>query len=288
MPLATLRRPGFRWLPAAAVLCLLAMAGGWWLGSRPGWGPHRQDPRQAELSARAADLRTKLERQEATPAERQRLLELLVGLGRQDEAIALLEPMADREPERWPLRLMLAELRRGRNDREGAARELRQILSRHPYRVEALQLLSLIQLEQGRGADAETGVRKAYEALARPEARPEALPVGLLLAEIRERRGSIAQAAATYRELAAAFPTDQRPLLGLALLRHGAGDRSGAMEALNEARQRSQDPGKPDPLLDAIAASWGMEPLRGPKAKDQQRQEPQKPEPEAPNGPRTP
>jgi tetratricopeptide (TPR) repeat protein len=285
MPLATLRRPGFRWLPAAAVLCVLALAGGWWLGSRPGWGPRREDPRQVELSARAADLRAKLERQEASPAERQRLLELLVGLGRQDEAIALLEPMADREPDRWSLRLMLAELRRGRNDRDGAARELRQILSRHPNQVEALQLLSLIQLEQDRGDEAEATVRKAYEALTRPETRPQGLPVGLLLAEIRERRGNIEQAAATYRELAAAFPTDQRPLLALALLRHGAEDRNGAMEALNEARQRSKDPGKPDPLLDAIAASWGMEPLRAPKAKDP---ETRKPEPEAPNPPRTP
>ena len=42
----------------------------------------------------------------------QRLLELLVGLERRNEAISLLEPMADREPDRWALRLMLAELRR--------------------------------------------------------------------------------------------------------------------------------------------------------------------------------
>jgi Flp pilus assembly protein TadD len=265
------------------MLCLLALAGGWWLGSRQGWGQRRQDPRQAELSAEAADLRGRLERQEASPAERQRLLELLVGLDREDEAIVLLEPMADREPDRWSLRLMLAELRRARNDRDGAARELRQILSRQPHQVEALQLLSLIQLEQERGDQAEAGVRQAYEALSRPEARPQALPVGLLLAEIRQRRGNTEQAAAMYRELAAAFPRDQRPLLGLALLRHGEGDRSGAMTALNEARQRARDPEQSDPALDAIAASWGMEPLRAPPAKPP---EPEKPE--KPRGTRTP
>jgi Flp pilus assembly protein TadD len=283
MPLTTLRRSGFRWLPAAVLLCLLALAGGWWLGSRQGWGQRRQDPRQAELSARAAELRGKVERQEASPAERQRLLELLVGLGRQEEAMALLETMADREPERWSLRLMLAELRREGNDRDGAARELRQILSRHPHQVEALQLLSLIQLEQDRGDQAEAGVRKAYDALRRPEARPQALPVGLLLAEIRQRRGNSDQAAATYRELAAAFPKDQRPLLGLALLRHEQGDTSGAMTALGEARQRAQDPSQPDPTLDAIAASWGMEALRAPQAQPGEKEKPQEP-----SGTRTP
>jgi Flp pilus assembly protein TadD len=193
--------------------------------------------------------------------------------------------MADREPERWSLRLLLAELRRERNDRDGAARELRQILSRRPHQVEALQLLSLIQLEQERGDQAEAAVQKAYEALRQPEAKPQALPVGLLLAEIRQRRGNAEQAAATYRELAAAFPQDQRPLLGLALLRQEQGDRSGAMTALGEARQRAKDPSKPDPTLDAIAASWGMEPLRARSAKDPEKQKPEQAEP---NGTRTP
>jgi hypothetical protein len=64
--------------------------------------------------------------------------------------------------------------------------------------------------------------------------------------------------------LAAAFPTDQRPLIGLALLRHSRGNGSGALDALQQARRRSPDPEQPDPRLDALAASWGLEKLRAP------------------------
>lgn len=72
-----------------------------------------------------------------------------MGLDRRAEAIAVLEPMADREPDRWSLRLMLAELRRDQGDGAGAERELRQILNRSPNQVDALQLLTLIRLERG-------------------------------------------------------------------------------------------------------------------------------------------
>ena len=66
----------------------------------------------------------------------------------------------------------------------------------------------------------------------------------------------------TYEELATGFPSDQRPLIGLALLRHSRGDGPGAMAALDLARKRSGDPEKGDPRLDALAASWGLEKLR--------------------------
>jgi len=64
----------------------------------------------------------------ATASQQQRLLELLLALQKNAEATALLERMADQQPDRWPLRLMLAELRRDQNDRKGAEREVRQLL----------------------------------------------------------------------------------------------------------------------------------------------------------------
>ena len=132
--------------------------------------------------------------------------------------------------------------------------------------VEALQLLALLKLEQGQGSAAEAQVKGVYAGLIRPEAKPQALGVGLLLAELQQKRGEAAAAELTYQELAAAFPTDQRPLIGLALLRHSRGNGPGAMEALQLARRRSADPEKPDPRLDALAASWGLEKLRAPSA----------------------
>jgi tetratricopeptide (TPR) repeat protein len=253
-------------LLAVSLVGILALGGGWWLGHRQSATQASADPKRTLLTKEATRLRLRLDADEATPADRQRLLELLVALDRKGEAIALLEPMADREPERWSLRLMLAELRRDQGDRSGAERELRQILNLRPTQVEALQLLSLLNLEQGRGAAAEARVKAAYGMAIRPDVRPEALGIGLLLAELQLKRNQAPTAAATYLQLANLFPQDQRPLLGLAMLRHEQGDTRGAQEALAQARLRSPDPDKPDPRLDKLAASWGLEPLRSPSA----------------------
>jgi tetratricopeptide (TPR) repeat protein len=188
------------------------------------------------LIREAALLQSRDEALQATPQERQRLLELLVGLERQPEAIALLEKFADREPQQWSLRLMLAELRRDQGDRVGAERELRQILHQRPAQMEALQLMALVLLEQGRGAEAEALVKAATEASGKDPARAGALEQGLLLAELRQRRGQPAAAESTYGALVAAFPRDPRPALALALLRQQRGNLKGALEALDQAR----------------------------------------------------
>lgn len=255
---------GLAWtVVGGGLLAALALAGGWWLGRHQA-GAAPEDSRHAALSQEALRLQAKQKRGEAGDPDRQRLLEVLVGLNRKAEAIALLEPMADQAPDRWSLRLMLAELRRSTGDRSGAERELRQILNRQPDQIEALQLLTLLRLEQNEAGLAETQLKEIYSGLIRPEVKPAALGVGLLLAELQQKRNAPGAAEQTYRELADAFPQDQRPLLGLALLRQSRGNSAGAMEALRQARSRSVDPEHPDPRLDALAASWGLERLRDP------------------------
>lgn len=279
-------RAGLAWTAAGALLlAALALGGGWWLGRQQA-GSRPEDGQRAALSLEARRLEGKLQRGEASDMDRQRLLELLVGLDRKGEAMAMLESMADQAPDRWSLRLMLAELRRDQGDRSGAERELRQILNRQPDQVEALQLLTLIRLEQNRAADAEARVKSLYGGLIRPEPKPAALGVGLLLADLQQKRGSPAAAEVTYRELADAFPQDQRPMVGLALLRHGRGNRDGALEALRQAQARGSNPDKPDPRLEALAASWGLEKLRAPSAKPPGSSPGEKPDPpSSPPGP---
>lgn len=272
------------WSSLAGLGVLLAAAAGWWLGQQQ--QQQRLSASQAptlQWTAEASRLQGRLDRQQASPAEKQRLLELLIGLHHKDQAIALLEPMADREPERWSLRLLLAELRRDQRDPVGAERELRMILSRQPDQVEALQLMTLLKLEQGHGGEAEAAVSKAYRNASQTERKPEAIGLGLLLAELQQRRGQNLQAQATYSQLAARFPDDRRPLLGLALLHHQLGQTHAAQEALAAARQRSPEPEKADPVLDNLAASWGLEPLRVPSPG---RTPP--PPPQAPTGHRVP
>jgi tetratricopeptide (TPR) repeat protein len=202
-----------------------------------------------------------------TTEDRQRLLELLVGLERKPEAISLLESWADREPQRWTLRLMLAELRRDHGDRRGAERELRQILHQRPTQIEALQLMSLVLLEQGRGSAAETLVKTAFGASLKPPLKPEAMDQGLLLAEVQHRRGLPAAAEATYRQLRGLFPGDPRPSLGLALLRRKEGNLKGALEALDQARQLGGIDAVNQAALDRLASSWRLKALRLPPPK---------------------
>jgi hypothetical protein len=123
--------------------------------------------------------------------------------------------------------VMAEMLRTGRLERVKAHRELqelRQILNRSPSQIDALQLLTLIRLERGEAAAAETQVKGVYGGLIRPEPKAEALGVGLLLAELQQKRDEAPAAELTYQELALAFPEDQRPLIGLALLRHARGN----------------------------------------------------------------
>jgi tetratricopeptide (TPR) repeat protein len=260
MPTAS-HRPRLPLIVAAITVSGLCLAGGWWLGSLQR-GPAAAPKAQPALQRQADALLQRLERGEASEAEQQRLLELLVALDRKAEATLILERLADRQPQRWGLRLLLAELRRDQNDRSGAEREVRQLLNQRPDQVEGLQLLALLQLETGRGPLAVSQLQAALERASKPQRKPEALPIGLLLANVLQRQKQTTQAEALLSRLAADFPTDQRPLLARALIQQERGDLKAAQKSLADARDRK--PGAPDPRLDAVAAAWGLAPLREP------------------------
>ena len=139
-------------------------------------------------------------------------------------------------------------------------RELRQLLNLSPNRIEGLQLMTLLQLEQGRGAQAQTQLKELLAKANQPSPKPEALSIGLLLGDLQQRLGQRAEAAALYAKLAADFPRDPRPLLALALMRQEQGDSKGAQDALAQARSRQPD--TKDTRLDQVAASWGLSNLR--------------------------
>jgi len=263
MPLA-FARPKL-WLGLAmAGLGAACLAGGWWLGQLQsgGAGP---SPKQQALERQVASLQQRLDGGDASAAEQQRLLELLIALNRKPEAITLLERLADQHPERPGLRLVLAELRRDQNDRPGAEREVRQLLNQDPNNLEALQLQALLQVETGRGLLAISQLQAALDRASKPQLQPRALAIGLLLANVLQRQGQGGQAEAVLVRLGSAFPKDQRPILAKALLLQERGDHRGAQAALAQAR--SLTPGVEDHRLDAIAAAWGLESLREPSPK---------------------
>ncbi|MEB3319430.1 MAG: tetratricopeptide repeat protein [Cyanobium sp.] len=252
-----------------AALAAASLSLGWWLGHRQqapvgrGGSQVASRARQAGLGEEIRRLQQRLQAGDATPGQQQRLLELLVATERRTEATALLEVLADQDPGRWTLRLLLAELRRDQRDPRGAERELRQLLSQRPDQVEALQLRALLQLESGRGAEAQTQLEDAFKRASAPTLKPVALPIGLLLAHVQQQRGQQSQAEAGLLQLAGRFPGDPRPLLARALLQHDQGNRNGAQQTLAEARRRVSDP-KLQEQLDRVATAWGGEALKGP------------------------
>lgn len=249
-------------LAAAVALGGLCLGGGVWLGrQQTGTSPAASGSRSA-LEQQLAALQQQNAGADATPASQQRQLELLIALERKAEATALLEPLADQQPQRWGLRLLLAELRRDLGDRNGASRELRQLLNQRPDQIEALQLLTLLQLELGQGNEARQRLQTSFDRLSKPPAKPEALGVGLLLAELIDKQGSPGQAEAVLVKLATAFPADQRPLLARALLLQQRGNLKQAQALLAQARNLK--PGQADPRLDQVASTWGLAALRAP------------------------
>ena len=269
MPLA-LSRP--LWIGLAlASLGGACLAGGWWLGHLQSGG-QATDPKQRALERQLEGLQQRSAQGGASAAEEQRLLELLIALNRKDEALSLSERLADQQPERPALRLVLAELRRNQNDRSGAEREVRQLLNQNPNNIEALQLMALLQVESGRGALAVSQLQAAFDQASKPAVqsegpqpeapKSEALDIGLLLANVLQRQGQPGQAEALLIRLAAAFPKDQTPILARALLLQERGNTSGAQAAIAQAK--ALKPGQENPRLDAIAAAWGLESLKDP------------------------
>ena len=264
---STAPRPGLLLPLGIAALVAGSLAAGWWLGQRN--APAGGERSRLALEQQVDQLQERLTAGSADPAERQRLLELLLALGEEKRATVLLEQLADQQPERWQLRLLLAELRRNGNDRTGAERELRQLLNLQPDRIEALQLMTLLQLEQGRGNEAQAQLKALLEKASKPNPQPKAIGIGLLLGDLLQRQGHRAEAAALYLRLASDAPKDPRPLLALALLRQEQGDGKGAQEAL--ALARSRQPDQTNLRLDQVASTWGLAslrraPLRAPSA----------------------
>lgn len=281
---STIPRPGLLLPLGIAALVTASLAAGWWLGQRNGHSG--QERSRVALERQVDQLEARLAAGSASPADRQRLLELLLALGEQRQATTLLEQMADQQPERWQLRLLLAELRRNGNDRSGAERELRQLLNLNPGRIEALQLMTLLQLEQGRGAQAQAQLSALLEKASKPEPKPQAIGIGLLLGDLLQRQGQKANAEALYIRLAGQFGKDPRPLLALALLRQEQGNSKGAQEALALARGRQPD--QVNQRLDQVASTWGLSSLRqatAGRASQTPNQSVREPSPAAPTDP---
>ena len=233
-----------------------ALGAGWWWGQRQP-STAAANAQQKTLERSSEKLETKLAAGTASDEEQRQLLRLRLAMGDRTGAIKLLEPLSDQNPEQPSLRLLLADLKSQNDDAAGAERDIRQVLNVQPLHPQALQDYARLQIKLGRQQEVMQQLQASAEAA---KGTPEALPIGLLLADVQQSNGLNGEATATYQSLISSHPADPRPMLALALLRHSQGDLGTARSLLQQAKLNSTPVAAG--VLDQVAAGWAVGRIR--------------------------
>ena len=195
-----------------------------------------------------------MRRRDLDAEEQQRLLERLLLLERLDDAKLVLQQWLNQQPHSLPLGLLMADLQRQSGALEAARQNLEQLLRLHPLNPELLELMVLVDLQDGQGHEALQRLTTHFAA--RPEG--QRLELGLLLADLQRQLDRSKAAADLYQQLAKESAEEVRPVIALAMLHKDQGDAAEVERWLEQARQRRGNKGRPDPLIDDLAYRWGL------------------------------
>ena len=198
------------------------------------------------------------EHQGLSEAERILLLERLISLERLQEAEVVLQPWISARSTPRELSLFKVELQRRNGQLEAARRRLQHLMRLHPNDPQILQLLVLLDLQQGRHRQATAELTARFSGL-EPGQR---LEIGLLLADLLRQGGSPQAASNLYRQLASEEPNNAKPLLALALLQQEQGHGEQSQALLKLARQRRDSNGRIDPLIDVLSGQLSLNAAR--------------------------
>ena len=223
----------------------------------------------------------------AVPAEQQKVVNLRKHLGRlPDDPDLLLElittqlqqgdlqaaydhlqALRRKHPQRWRLSLLAAELLRSSGELTAAQQQVQGLLAVDPDNLSLLRLYCRILLERGEADRAEAVAEAAWQRVQPPEppdpdveSTVDAVPYGLLLADVRRAQGKVGAADRLLEQMidrSQRKETDPRPLVAQAMLRQDNGDLEAAQQLLAEARQHG------DPVtiqwLDILSRRWSLE-----------------------------
>ena len=186
---------------------------------------------------------------ELSEAKRVLLLERLVSMERLQETEVVLQPWLSGRSTPRELTLFKAELQRRNGQPETARQSLQQLMRMHPDDPQVLQMLVLLDQQQGRHREATAELTARFKGL-EPGQR---LEIGLLLADLLRQGGSHQAAVNLYRQLSAEDVTAARPLLALALLQQDRGRTADVQALLKQARERRESNERISPLIDVVA-----------------------------------
>ena len=222
---------------------------------------------------KVVNLQRKLDR---LPDDPELLLELITTQLQQGDLQAAydhLQTLRQQHPQRWRFGLLAAELLRASGELAAAEQQTQRLLAVDPDNLSLLRLYCRILLEQGEPARAEAMAAAAWQrvrSMEKPD-NPEALgtvdavPYGLLLADVRRSRGEVDAADQLLEQMidrSKRRRTDPRPLIAQAMLRQGKGDLEAAQQLLAEARQHGDS--TTIQWLDILSRRWSLELTRAP------------------------
>ncbi|KKZ11982.1 MAG: hypothetical protein TE42_06200 [Candidatus Synechococcus spongiarum SP3] len=183
-----------------------------------------------------------------------------------------LQTLHQQHPQRWQLSLLAAELLRSSGELTAAEQQVQSLLALDPDNLSLLRLYCRILLEQGEAGRAEAVADAAWQQVWNPgnpgmKSTVDAVPYGLLLADVRRSRGKVGAADQLLEQMidrSKQERTDPRPLVAQAMLRQDNGDLEAAQQLLAEARQHG------DPVtiqwLDMLSRRWSLELTHAPTA----------------------
>jgi Flp pilus assembly protein TadD len=169
-----------------------------------------------------------------------------------------LEEHALSHPREWRWRLLLAQTKLQRGDRDGARRELITLQALWPNRPDVQDFQLLLDVGTKRQA---TALEQASDRF-KQTPKGQRLKLGLRLADLQRLSGQEAAAIATYRLIASESPKRIEPLLALALLHRDQGQNQQSQKVLLRARNRLpiSEPNKQE--LDLLAVRWQLDSFR--------------------------
>ena len=169
-----------------------------------------------------------------------------------------LEQLALSHPREWRWRLLLAQMKLQRGDRDGAGRELITLQALWPNRPEVQNLQLLLAVGTKRQATALEQTNDRFK----QTPKGQRLSLGLRLADLQRLSGQDNAAIATYRLIAAESPESMQPLLALALLHRDKGQRQLSQKVLLRVRNRLSVNEQNKQALDQLAVRWQLDSFR--------------------------
>lgn len=182
---------------------------------------------EEEMAAQARGYELVLEREPDNQTALRGLLEIRIRQGNVEGAIAPLTRLSELNPEQTDFQVLLAQAQQQLGDPEAAARVYRDILSRQPGEMNALQGLVGLMMSEERP---EAAIALLQDTLRIADEQNQAQPgsvnqtsVQLLLGQVYAEELRFDEAIAIYDQAIATAGQDFRPILGKAIVLQAAG-----------------------------------------------------------------